>query len=347
MKAVLLTEFGSSANFYDAHIDLPEPGPGEVRIRVMAAGFDPIDRRRRVGALGGNLPLVIGTECSGSVDAVGEGVEGLAVGDRVFSYLDGPRSNGCYAEALCVNEYFAAKIPEDLDWDAAAALPMVGLTMIDALEHKAHVRSGETVLLGGSAGGTSAMAYLWLKTHAPEKILVLAINKGARLFFENVVGTPPEDIIDVPGLSYEEVVHLVRVKTGGRGVTLSLDFVGSQMKKIALYSLDYDGRMVSTTDDFGMPITEIFSAREPLFRRSASITMSNIGARARRGGVEDWKWYRSSLEDLAARWEREDVPMVPFRVLGGLSRETVVEAHELMDRGRAYGKLIMHVGEAQ
>ena len=149
MKAVVIDEFGAPDVLHVVDRELPEPGTGQVRLRVWAAGVNPLDGKIRSGAaqqmFPTRLPAVLGLEIAGTVDAVGPGVDGLAVGDDVLGFADG----GGYAEYALATA--AAPKPEGLGWAAAAALPVAAETALRVLG-LLEVARGDTVLIHGAAG---------------------------------------------------------------------------------------------------------------------------------------------------------------------------------------------------
>ncbi|CAG7608124.1 NADP-dependent oxidoreductase [Actinacidiphila bryophytorum] len=173
-QGIAFTEFGSADVLHPLETDVPEPGPGQVRIAVRAAGVNPLDHKIRAGYMNAVFPVALphvpGVEAAGVVESVGEGVSGLAVGDEVF----GPTVTGSYA-ALALAE--AAKLgvkPASLGFQEAAALPVAAETAFRALEALG-VRSGETLVVHGAAGGVGTLA------------VQFAVSRGLR-----VVGTASE-----------------------------------------------------------------------------------------------------------------------------------------------------------
>ncbi|MDX2549083.1 quinone oxidoreductase family protein [Streptomyces sp. WI04-05B] len=139
---------------------VPEPGPGQVRIAVRAAGVNPFDQKVYSGAFGtspGNLPLRLGLEAAGVVTAAGEHATGPAgpveVGDEVIAY----RAPGAYAAELVVPASSVVPKPANLSWEQAGGLMVVGVTAVHALE-VIGLRKGEVVLIHGAAGGVGLMA---------------------------------------------------------------------------------------------------------------------------------------------------------------------------------------------
>lgn len=198
MEAIVFERFGGPEVLRVAEVDVPQPGPGQVRLRVVAAGVNPVDYKIRSGWLAQvfatTFPSTPGWEAAGVVDAVGEGVTGLSVGDEVFGFAD----TGSYAQYALAT--VVARKPAGLSWDEAAALPVAGETaqrVLDLLGIKekgerasegsekvseeserageGSERAGggsETVLIHGAAGGVGGVA------------VQLAVARGA-----TVIGT--------------------------------------------------------------------------------------------------------------------------------------------------------------
>ncbi len=130
---------------------VPKPGPGEVLIRVRAAGVNPVDWKsagRRVG-------LVAGTDVSGTIDALGEGVTGWRAGEAVLGFA---RQSGSYAEYAVVNVNSLARKPASLTFEEAAGIPIAFETAYRALHETAKIANGQTVLIHGAAGGVGSAA---------------------------------------------------------------------------------------------------------------------------------------------------------------------------------------------
>ena len=172
MKAVVIDEFGGPGVLHVVDRELPEPGAGQVRVRVRAAGVNGIDGTIRSGAaqqmFPTQLPAVLGLEIAGTVDGVGPGVEGLAAGDDVLGFADG----GGYAEYALATT--VAPKPAELGWTEAAALPVAAETALRVLG-LLEVARGDTVLIHGAAGAVGTVA------------VQIAIARGA-----TVIGTASE-----------------------------------------------------------------------------------------------------------------------------------------------------------
>jgi NADPH:quinone reductase-like Zn-dependent oxidoreductase len=166
MKAIVFDRFGGPDVLREADIEVPQPGPGQVRVRVKAAGLNALDGKIRSGMMEAvrptTTPAVPGGELAGTVDALGEGVTGVQVGDGVLGWSD----TGSYAEyALATN---VALKPAGLLWQDAAALP-VGSETAERVLSMLGVAAGETVLMHGASGAVGTLA------------VQLAVARGARV----------------------------------------------------------------------------------------------------------------------------------------------------------------------
>ena len=155
MKAIVFDRFGDTDVLHEADIEVPQPGPGQVRVRVKAAGVNGIDGKTRSGMLEAvkptTLPAVPGGELAGVVDALGEGVQDVQVGDEVLGWSD----TGSYAQYALATT--VAPKPAGLDWQDAAALPVASKTAERVL-NLLGVAAGETVLMHGASGGVGTLA---------------------------------------------------------------------------------------------------------------------------------------------------------------------------------------------
>jgi alcohol dehydrogenase len=139
----------------------PAPEPRDILVKVRAAGLNPVDFKFRQGKLRTilrpKLPFVLGNELAGEVIAVGSDVKRFRRGDRVFARVAKDRA-GAFAEQVSVDEDHAAHIPPDLDFTAAAAVPLAGLTALQALRDELDVKPGQQVFISGGAGGVGTFA---------------------------------------------------------------------------------------------------------------------------------------------------------------------------------------------
>jgi len=210
MKAVRFSQFGGPEVFEIVDLPDPHPGPGQVRIAVRAAGVNPSDWKKRRGLMDEGLPQTMGHEAAGVVDELGEGVTGVAVGDRVFGFS---AQEAAQAELAVLSAY--APIPPSLDFAAAAALPAAVETATRALDQLG-VGNGGTLLINGASGSVGSAA------------VQLAVVRGAR-----VVGTAgPANHEYLRSLGAEPVAYgeglVERVRAvAPDGVDAALDVAGS------------------------------------------------------------------------------------------------------------------------
>lgn len=155
MKAVVVTEKGGRGQLLD--IPTPIPTPGQIRVRLAAAGVNPVDGKSASGRFGQpSFPFVPGTDGAGTVDIAGEGVTRFGVGDRVFGRLQVALGQGTYAEySLASEEGIVARIPPGLDFVTAAALPVAGLTAMGLLKETG-LTEGSALLIVGATGGVGS-----------------------------------------------------------------------------------------------------------------------------------------------------------------------------------------------
>ncbi|MEU9126360.1 NADP-dependent oxidoreductase [Streptomyces sp. NPDC048506] len=155
MRAIIYHTFGGAEVLTFGETDKPEPGPGDVRVKVVTVGVNPLDYKRRYGWVEQyyptTFPAVPGLEFAGVVDALGEGVTGVAVGDEVFGWT----RTGAYAEYAIAGDIVPK--PAELSFATAAALPVAGETAQRVLDELG-LRKGETLLLHGAAGAVGQVA---------------------------------------------------------------------------------------------------------------------------------------------------------------------------------------------
>jgi len=159
MRAIAVHEFGAAPELIEA--PKPEAGPGQILVKVEAAGVNPFDLKVGDGALDGSMPhdfpLILGVDAAGTVESVGEGVENFAAGDRVVGkFLTPPAGHGSYAEYVAGPAGGTiTKIPDGVTSEQAAALPIAGGTALDLVDVLG-LKPGQTVLVVGAAGGVGS-----------------------------------------------------------------------------------------------------------------------------------------------------------------------------------------------
>ena len=157
MKASVLHEYGAPSKLRYEDFPDPQPGPGEVRVRVLAASVNPVDWKMRSGEARQMFPVefpgILGRDVAGIVDALGEGVTGFTEGDKVFAL-----AFATYAELCIVKAADLAHIPEGLDMVTAGTVPLVSLTGDQLIRHATEVQPGQTIFLTGATGSVGRCA---------------------------------------------------------------------------------------------------------------------------------------------------------------------------------------------
>jgi alcohol dehydrogenase len=161
MRAYVLKHYGGPEGSQLMDVPAPATGPRDILVAVRAAGLNPVDFKFREGKLRAilrpRLPFVLGNELAGEVIAVGSDVKRFRAGDRVFARVAKDHA-GAFAEQACVDEDDAAQMPRDLDFTAAAAVPLAALTALQALRDELAVKPGQKVFISGGAGGVGTFA---------------------------------------------------------------------------------------------------------------------------------------------------------------------------------------------
>lgn len=232
MRAIVMTEAGGPEVLQLGEVPTPSPGPGEVLVRTHAAGLNFIEIYQRSGSYSVGLPFTPGSEGSGVVEAVGEGVESLRVGDRVCTT---EASSGTYAELFTVPAEAAVVVPDGVDLDVAAALPLQGITAHYLATAAAHPRPGQTVLVHAGAGGVGLLLTQVLVARGVRVITTTSSSDKAEL--SRAAGA-------WQSLRYDGFGEQVRALTDGEGVPVVYDGVGRTTFDESLASLAVRGKLV-------------------------------------------------------------------------------------------------------
>jgi NADPH2:quinone reductase len=236
MKAITVEEFGEADVLRYVDAERPAPGEGEVLIEVHSAGVNYADtmRRRNQYLEEQDLPFTPGSEVAGTVAEVGEGVDDVSAGDRVVSLLGA----GGYAEYAVAPAQGLIPLPEGLDFDRAAAIPLQGLTAYHCIKTSGALKDGESVLVHAAAGGVGTLAVQMAKllgagtviaTASSEEKLDLARSLGADVLVDYTEDDWPERVLEA---------------TGGNGADIILEMVGADFPQKNLECLNVFGRMV-------------------------------------------------------------------------------------------------------
>jgi NADPH:quinone reductase-like Zn-dependent oxidoreductase len=310
MKAVRIHTYGDASVLRYEDAPMPDIGPDDVLVRVVAASVNPVDWKFREGYLKQMLPpqfpITLGWDVSGVVEAVGKNVSRFKVGDAVFSRPDIKR-NGTYAEYVAIREDELARKPQTISHIEAATLPLAGIAAWEAIISTAKVAAGQRVLVHAASGGVGSIA------------VQLAKSRGAYV----IATTSEKNCALVESLGADEVIdyRAQKFETMVRDVDAVFDTIGGQVQEASWQVLKPGGILVSI---IGTPSEEKAKA---LGVRSAFLF---IGPSA------------PILAQLA-----ELVESGKLRPLVGaeFALKDIAKAHVLSQSGHAVGKIALYVGQ--
>lgn len=333
MRALLLTRYGGPDAAELREVPQPRPGAGEVLVRVHAAGLNPVDFKTREGKLKliqrYRLPVVMGNELAGIVEARGEGATRFAQGDRVFARM-AKGAMGAFADYAVVPETLLATMPPSLDFEAAAGVPLAGLTALQALRDELRLGPGSRVFIPGGAGGVGTFAIQLAKWLGAE-VTTTASPRGRAL----VERLGADVVIDYTAERFEDHV---------RDMDGVFDLIGGETLEKSFGVMRRGGKLVSIA---AMPEPE--TARKDLGRGTALAALFwlasyGLRARARKHGVA----YRylfmhpsgAELAELAQLIEGGKLQPVIDRVF---PFEEIAQAFAYLESGRAKGKVVVRM----
>ena len=235
MKAILCRELASPAKLELAEIADPTPGPGEVRVRVKAVGLNFFDTLMLAGTyqFRPELPFSPGAECAGVIDALGEGVSGWRVGDRVAAFP----GHGCCRELIVLRADRLLHVPDGVSDEQAAGLVVTYGTSLHALQDRARLKPGETLAVLGAAGGVGLAAVEL--GHAMGARVIACASSADKLELARRHGA--EMTLDYASQDLKEGL---RSLTEGRGVDVVYDPVGGNLAEPALRAIAWQGRFL-------------------------------------------------------------------------------------------------------
>jgi NADPH:quinone reductase len=241
VHAIQVSEFGGPEVLRYRALPAPEPGAGQVRVRLHAIGVNPADTYIRTGTYAfftPELPYTPGFDGAGVVDAVGAGVAGTAPGDRVFvAALGTPGCSGTYAELAVVDAAAVHPLPAGLSYGQGAAVGVPCVTAWRALFQKARLQPGETVLIHGASGGVGVPA----TQLASDVGAVVVGTAGTAAGAEVVRGAGADHVLDHSAPGYlDELADI----TGGRGVSAVVEMLADVNLERDLEALAVGGRVV-------------------------------------------------------------------------------------------------------
>jgi NADPH2:quinone reductase len=237
MKAAVYYETGSPDVFRYEEVADPQPGPGEILVAITAVSIEGGDTLNRLGGPMTARPHVVGYQAAGTVLATGDGVERFAVGDRVVTV----GLNGSHAEKRVVGQSFAWPVPDSLDLDEAACIPVPYGTAHDCLFEFGRLQPGETALIHAGAGGVG-IAAIQMAKQAGARVLSTASSD------ERLERLKPHGLDEGINYATHDFVAECRRLTDGRGADVIVDSVGGANLQRSLAALAYRGRCITVGD---------------------------------------------------------------------------------------------------
>jgi len=303
MKAIQIRQTGLYNALQYVDVETPSPGEGRILVRTVAASVNFADTMIRKGTypVMPPLPLVPGFECSGFVEAVGEKVTQIRQGQPVIVF-----SSQCYAEFVLADARSVFPIPEQVNLEEAAAIPVVYLTAFHLLHTVAGVHAGQTILVYGASGGVGT-AIVQLAKRAGLRVIGLTSSE------EKVRFAKKQGFDHIINYQVEDVAQRVQEVTRGRGVHFILNSVAGDT-----FSRDF-GMLGQLLPHLGKSVGIRFFSLESIFQKSPSLVKDTLD---------------ELIRDLS---EKRITPHIHER----LPLQAAPRAHELLESGAVMGKVIL------
>lgn len=318
MQAIVVHALGGPEVLAVRAHPAPEPGPGEVLVRIHAAGVNFSDTERRRGVYDPpRLPWVPGNEAAGVVEGLGTGVDSAWLGRRVAFWA--PRTSGTYAEYAAAPASTLFALRDDLDFSVGAALPAQGLTAYGLTHVATAMTPGQTAVVHAAAGGVGAL------------LVQLLQRRGVRVFGTASTAAKQELVraLGAAPLPYgPDMLDAVRDATGGRGVDAVFDSVGRATRAESFAALGRYGHLAYFGEASGPPAPIDL---EELYDRCLRVSCFWLGA----DPPERWDAARRDLQE----WVADGT--VRITVGQSIPLHQAAEAHRLLESRETHGKLIL------
>ncbi len=332
MKAIILKEYGSIDNFEISDLPIPAIQKGQIRIKIKAVSFNPVDYQIRRGSPESRLVTsnILGRDLSGIIDEVDEEVNDFKKGDEVFCYVCNLASSGTYTEYVCVPSAIVAKKPVSLSHEEAASVPVAGITAWMALT-KTKPEKSKSIFIAGGAGGVGTFSIMFAKQSGLQSIVTTAGNDKSLTYLVQNFQLKKEQIIN-----YRDENFIQKAIERNNGYfDIALDLVGGKMLSACCELLGIDGNLASVTE---APAQQDF---ETLFLKNASFHPVGANAYSLSDNREYWKNYQHILNHISELFNSKLINKPPITILGSLSVDNVKKAHQLLENNSVQGKLIM------
>lgn len=324
MKAVQFARFGPPEVLEVVELPVPEPGPGEVLVRVHAAGvnfFEVLMRANRY-AVTPDLPMSPGVEVTGTVEQVGPGADPSLIGARVAVPLFAiGRGSGGYAEFVAVDGGSVVRLPDGLSFAAAAGLMVQGLTALHLLRRSP--ARGKAVLVNAAAGGVGSLL-VQLARRDGSRVVIAAASSDEKRALALSLGA--DHAVDYTTTGWQEDV---KKQTGGRGADIIYETVGGEFSRVALDALAPCGELVlAAMGRFGLAASDI----ERMLGENQSIKGFSLLPLLTPEGVSS---------DLAELFDLATAGLLTVVEGGRFPLHQAAEAHRVIEERRVAGKVVL------
>lgn len=315
MKAAIISEFGDAEVLKITEVNKPQLNEDQVLIRVVSAGINPVDTKVRAGTSGISkkitLPVILGWDVSGIIEAVGRNVDNFKPGDAVFGCIGFPGLGNGYAEYTLADPALLARKPANITFDEAAAVPLAGLTAYQAINEHLKVSSTQKILIQAAAGGVGHLAVQFAKLNG-----AFVIGTGSEKSESLVKKLGVDEFINYKKQKFESLLS---------GLDAALDAMGGDILYRSISCVKTGGRVVclpsSTKDD---P-----KAIEIADRKSIALSWPMMRADG------------SQMNIIARLMEEKKIKVVVDRIF---TLDQVVWAHKTVETHGTHGKIVIRVG---
>ena len=325
---MVIRDFGGPEVFELAEVATPSAEAGQVLVRIAATSVNTVDTMvRQMGKtlpIAPDTPAILGMDFAGTVEAVGDGVEGFSIGDEVYGCAGGLGDlPGTLAEYMAADARLIAHKPANLSMREAAALPLVGITAYEGLK-RAGIAAGQRVLVHGGAGGVGHIA-LQLARHFGADVFSTAGNDTHLALIEKLGAT-------AINYSSETVAHYVEKHTAGKGFDLVFDSVGGANIANSFEAAALNGQIATTVSMVEMDLTTAHFKGLSLHVVFMLIPMIHNHGRAAHGEI------LTALAKIAELDDLRPVLDAPHYTLANIG-----DAHARLASGQATGKIVVEV----
>lgn len=333
MNAIVLDNFGGPENFREAKVAMPPLRDHEVLVAIKATAFNPIDYQMRRGDQESMLLAsnILGRELAGTVVSTGCSANLYQVGDNVAGYIGSLASNGSYAQYAAVPQQLLAKIPHQLSFAEAAAMPMAGMTALQAYR-RLELSGDESIYISGGSGAVGLMLIKMILSGGHKGKIVATAGAGATRDILLRLGMGASNVVDYKKQGYEKVVAGLAANAG---YDCCIDLVGGESSDLTAGMLKVHGKYVNITN------LETPTTRNQLFDRAANVINVANYAYSLDPAQGTTGIYGEMLAEIFDMVVTKTITPPEVWWLGPLSVPTVRLAHNLLENNATLGKKLI------